>query len=262
MQFSLPTHHPDPPYPPAAVTVWSADEFEKANPGQEFSQLPYLELDAGGGVPAILSMAAAAAAPCGASPLPTPAGAAGAAVVRAAGAAAAGSAGTSSSGPTSPTTPAPTAGSHSAAAGSVGTAAAGCGGGAGAAGELGTAGAGSSGKAAHVPLPPPEPWAAEWQRMGEELASLRAHREWADTRIGQLIRRVGEAERPVREEAAKLTGEVEALKVGCTGGKPCVCWQGRGQRLNFRARAAHARRKRYVMRLGQKLVTLTVPVGP
>lgn len=55
-------------------------------------------------------------------------------------------------------------------------------------------------------LPPAAPCAAE-------LASLRAHREWADRRIAQLIRRVGDAERPVREEAARLLQEVQALRV-------------------------------------------------
>ncbi|GAB4816057.1 hypothetical protein N2152v2_003103 [Parachlorella kessleri] len=59
---------------------------------------------------------------------------------------------------------------------------------------------------------PPEPWAAEWQRLQEQLASLQVHREWADKRIGQLIRRVGETERPVKEEAAKLAAEVQGLR--------------------------------------------------
>lgn len=46
-----------------------------------------------------------------------------------------------------------------------------------------------------------------------ELASLRAHREWADTRIAQLIRRAGDAERPLREEAARLCQVVQSLRV-------------------------------------------------
>lgn len=46
-----------------------------------------------------------------------------------------------------------------------------------------------------------------------EVAALRQHREWADRRMAQLIRRVGDAERPVREEAARLQSEVQALRV-------------------------------------------------
>ena len=45
------------------------------------------------------------------------------------------------------------------------------------------------------------------------MAALRQHREWADRRIAQLIRRVGDAELPLREEASRLLVEVQALRV-------------------------------------------------
>lgn len=49
--------------------------------------------------------------------------------------------------------------------------------------------------------------------LSAEVAALRQHREWADRRIAQLIRRVGDAERPARQEAARLLEEVQALRV-------------------------------------------------
>lgn len=57
-----------------------------------------------------------------------------------------------------------------------------------------------------------------------ELASLRQHRDWADRRIAQLIKRVSDAERPVREEAARLMREVQALRVGsrCEAWRPAI----------------------------------------
>ena len=52
---------------------------------------------------------------------------------------------------------------------------------------------------------------------GGELEALRQHRAWADRRIAALVRRVGEAERPAREEAARLAQEAQALRVRGSG---------------------------------------------
>lgn len=57
-----------------------------------------------------------------------------------------------------------------------------------------------------------------------ELASLRAHQQWANELITQLIRRVGDAERPARQEAARLLQEVQTLRVSRPqrGHRPCL----------------------------------------
>lgn len=59
----------------------------------------------------------------------------------------------------------------------------------------------------------------EPQALAAELASLRAHQQWANELITQLIRRVGDAERPARQEAARLLQEVQTLRVEKEGMK-------------------------------------------
>lgn len=67
--------------------------------------------------------------------------------------------------------------------------------------------------------PPAQPPARASAHAPAELVSLRQHRDWADRRIAQLIKRVSDAERPVRKEAARLLQEVQALRVGaCPAG--------------------------------------------
>lgn len=69
-----------------------------------------------------------------------------------------------------------------------------------------------------------------------EVAALRRHCEWADGRIAQLVRRVGDGEAPLRAEAERLAQEAQALRVrqrkgcGCSAGRlatslavPCLC---------------------------------------
>lgn len=70
-----------------------------------------------------------------------------------------------------------------------------------------------------VPLPPE--WQAEWQRVKDEAASLRQHRDWAQHRLTQLIKRASAAETPARQEAARLATEVKMLRAerGTTAGK-------------------------------------------
>lgn len=54
--------------------------------------------------------------------------------------------------------------------------------------------------------------AAEWQREKQEIMVtmevLEKHKDWADKKIGQLIKRVTEAERPQKDEAFRLRDEV------------------------------------------------------
>ena len=54
--------------------------------------------------------------------------------------------------------------------------------------------------------------AAEWQKEKQEILVtvevLEKHKDWADKKIGQLIKRVTEAERPQKDEAYRLRDEV------------------------------------------------------
>lgn len=55
---------------------------------------------------------------------------------------------------------------------------------------------------------PPTP---DRQAMEEKLQILETHKDWADKKIGQLIKRVTEAERPQKDEAYRLRDEVGSL---------------------------------------------------
>ena len=54
--------------------------------------------------------------------------------------------------------------------------------------------------------------AAEWQKEKQEILLtvevLEKHKDWADKKIDQLIKRVTEAERPQKDEAYRLRDEV------------------------------------------------------
>lgn len=58
----------------------------------------------------------------------------------------------------------------------------------------------------------PSSIAAEWQKEKQEIMVtvevLEKHKDWADKKIGQLIKRVTEAERPQKDEAYRLRDEV------------------------------------------------------
>ena len=51
-------------------------------------------------------------------------------------------------------------------------------------------------------------WRQEKQKMLVTVEVLEKHKDWADKKIGQLIKRVTEAERPQKDEAYKLRDEV------------------------------------------------------
>ncbi len=53
-----------------------------------------------------------------------------------------------------------------------------------------------------------ESWQKERERMVETVEVLEKHKDWADKKIGQLIKRVTEAERPQKDEAYRLRDEV------------------------------------------------------
>ena len=50
------------------------------------------------------------------------------------------------------------------------------------------------------------------QVLEEKLQILETHKDWADKKIGQLIKRVTEAERPQKDEAYRLRDEVRSLQ--------------------------------------------------
>lgn len=51
-------------------------------------------------------------------------------------------------------------------------------------------------------------WQKERDTMMEAVEVLEKHKDWADKKIGQLIKRVTEAERPQKDEAYRLRDEV------------------------------------------------------
>ncbi len=53
-----------------------------------------------------------------------------------------------------------------------------------------------------------ESWQKEREGMVETVEVLEKHKDWADKKIGQLIKRVTEAERPQKDEAYRLRDEV------------------------------------------------------
>ena len=61
--------------------------------------------------------------------------------------------------------------------------------------------AGSSAVATGADLP------KDRQAIEEKLQILETHKDWADKKIGQLIKRVTEAERPQKDEAYRLRDE-------------------------------------------------------
>ena len=56
-----------------------------------------------------------------------------------------------------------------------------------------------------------ESWQKEREGMVETVEVLEKHKDWADKKIGQLIKRVTEAERPQKDEAYRLRDEVRPL---------------------------------------------------
>lgn len=79
--------------------------------------------------------------------------------------------------------------------------------------------------ATRLPLPTGSDSGEEPPCSGDdELQGLRQHRAWADRRIAALVRRVGEAEAPAREEAARLSLEAQVLRVSVlVGGLHAAC---------------------------------------
>ena len=74
----------------------------------------------------------------------------------------------------------------------------------------------SSGQLAAIGTPAgPESWQQEKQKLVETVAVLEKHKDWADKKIGQLIKRVTEAERTQKDEAYRLRDEVCDKKVAC-----------------------------------------------
>lgn len=59
-----------------------------------------------------------------------------------------------------------------------------------------------------------EPPTSDRQALEEKLQILETHKDWADKKIGQLIKRVTEAERPQKDEAYRLRDEVRPLLSG------------------------------------------------
>lgn len=57
-----------------------------------------------------------------------------------------------------------------------------------------------------------ESWQKEREEMVETVEVLEKHKDWADKKIGQLIKRVTEAERPQKDEAYRLRDEVHKLR--------------------------------------------------
>ena len=53
--------------------------------------------------------------------------------------------------------------------------------------------------------------ATDRQAVANKLQMLEAHKDWADKKIGQLIKRVTEAERPQKDEAFRLRDEVRNI---------------------------------------------------
>lgn len=51
------------------------------------------------------------------------------------------------------------------------------------------------------------------QAIEEKLQILETHKDWADKKIGQLIKRVTEAERPQKDEAYRLRDEARPAAV-------------------------------------------------
>ncbi len=58
----------------------------------------------------------------------------------------------------------------------------------------------------------PDSWQKEREEMVETVEVLEKHKDWADKKIGQLIKRVTEAERPQKDEAYRLRDEVTTHK--------------------------------------------------
>lgn len=54
----------------------------------------------------------------------------------------------------------------------------------------------------------PADTATDRQTMAEKLHLLETHKDWADKKIDQLIKRVKDAERPQKDEAYRLRDEV------------------------------------------------------
>ena len=57
----------------------------------------------------------------------------------------------------------------------------------------------------------PDSWQKEREEMLETVQILEKHKDWADKKIGQLIKRVTEAERPQKDEAYRLRDEVRQI---------------------------------------------------
>ena len=57
-----------------------------------------------------------------------------------------------------------------------------------------------------------DPPTSDRQVLEEKLQILETHKDWADKKIGQLIKRVTEAERPQKDEAYRLRDEVRSLQ--------------------------------------------------
>ena len=60
-----------------------------------------------------------------------------------------------------------------------------------------------------------EGWQKEKQKLSETVAVLEKHKDWADKKIGQLIKRVTDAERPQKDEAYRLRDEVSTAGLLC-----------------------------------------------
>ncbi len=63
-----------------------------------------------------------------------------------------------------------------------------------------------------------ESWQKEREGMVETVEVLEKHKDWADKKIGQLIKRVTEAERPQKDEAYRLRDEVRPSRCHLTHG--------------------------------------------
>ncbi len=63
-----------------------------------------------------------------------------------------------------------------------------------------------------------ESWQKEREGMVETVEVLEKHKDWADKKIGQLIKRVTEAERPQKDEAYRLRDEVRPSRHHLTHG--------------------------------------------
>ena len=55
------------------------------------------------------------------------------------------------------------------------------------------------------------------QAIEEKLQTLETHKDWADKKIGQLIKRVTDAERPQKDEAYRLRDEARPAVIKLNG---------------------------------------------